>query len=108
MRYGTIIISALTKATPGQASGGNGFFGHPKGLYFLAGTEVWERFSYFGMISLLVLYMVDQLLLPGHAEHVAGLAVLRSALESFQGPISSQAFASQMYGLYSGLVYVTP
>jgi POT family proton-dependent oligopeptide transporter len=60
------------------------------------------------MISLLVLYMVDQLLLPGHAEHVAGLAALRGALESFQGPISSQAFASQMYGLYSGLVYMTP
>jgi len=101
-------MSAFTKSTPRPVSGRNGFFGHPKGLYFLAGTEVWERFSYFGMISLLVLYMVDRLLLPGHAEHVAGLAVLRAALESFQGPISSQSFASQMYGLYSGLVYVTP
>jgi POT family proton-dependent oligopeptide transporter len=60
------------------------------------------------MISLLVLYMVDQLLLPGHAEHVAGLAALRSFLESFEGPLSSQAFASHLYGLYSGLVYVTP
>src|SRR5271154_1933831 len=101
-------MSAFSKSTPRPVSGRNGFFGHPKGLYFLAGTEVWERFSYFGMISLLVLYMVDRLLLPGHAEHVAGLAVLRAALESFQGPISSQSLASQMYGLYSGLVYVTP
>jgi POT family proton-dependent oligopeptide transporter len=90
------------------AAEANGAFGHPKGLYYLAFTEAWERFSYFGMVSLLVLYMVDQLLLPGHAERVAALSGLRTALESFQGPLSSQAFASQIYGLYTGLVYFTP
>ena len=47
------------------------FGGHPKALYFLAFTELWERFSFYGMTSLLTLYMVKQLLLPGHAEHVA-------------------------------------
>jgi proton-dependent oligopeptide transporter, POT family len=81
---------------------------HPKGLYYLAFTEAWERFSFYGMVALLSLYMVDQLLLPGHAEHVAGLARLRAALESFAGPLSSQAFASQIFGLYSALVYFTP
>ena len=38
--------------------------GHPRGLFYLAFTEAWERFSYYGMTALLVLYMVNQLLLP--------------------------------------------
>src|SRR5262249_33449452 len=42
------------------------FFGHPKGLGYLSFSEAWERFSYYGMQTLLVLYMVHQLLLPGH------------------------------------------
>ena len=41
------------------------FLGHPKGLGYLAFTEAWERFSYYGMQALLVLYMVNYLLLPG-------------------------------------------
>ena len=47
-----------------------GFLGHPRGLWFLAFTEAWERFSYYGMQSLLVLYMVKYLLLPGRIERV--------------------------------------
>jgi len=35
------------------------FLGHPKGLYVLFFTEMWERFSYYGMRALLVLYMID-------------------------------------------------
>jgi len=85
-----------------------GFFGHPKGLAYLAFTEAWERFSYYGMTALLVLYMVNQLLLPGHVEHVAGFASFRHMLESLFGPMSTQALASQIFGLYSGLVYFTP
>lgn len=83
-------------------------FGHPRGLYYLAFTEAWERFSYYGMTALLALYMVDALLVPGRAHHVAGLAGLRAALESVLGPLSPQAFASQLFGLYSGFVYFTP
>ena len=37
--------------------------GHPKGLYVLFFTEMWERFSYYGMRVLLVLYMTKHLLL---------------------------------------------
>src|SRR5712675_1916720 len=85
-----------------------GFLGHPKGLFYLAFTEAWERFSYYGMTALLVLYMVNQLLLPGHAEHVAGLAQFRAILESITGPLSEQALASQIFGLYAGFVYFTP
>jgi len=40
------------------------FIGHPRGLGYLAFTEAWERFSYYGMQSLLVLYMVNQLITP--------------------------------------------
>lgn len=83
-------------------------FGHPKGLYFLAFTETWERFSYYGMTALVVLYMVNQLLLPGHVEHIAGFPALRAALESLAGPLSPQALASQLFGLYAGFVYFTP
>ena len=82
--------------------------GHPKGLYYLAFTEAWERFSYYGMTALLVLYMVNQLLLPGHIGQIAGFAGLRTAIESLTGPLSTQALASQIFGLYSGFVYFTP
>jgi len=84
------------------------FLGHPKGLAYLAFTEAWERFSYYGMTALVVLYMVQQLLLPGHAEHVAGMAGWRAALETLFGPLSTQALASQTFGLYAGFVYFTP
>src|SRR5436189_2000716 len=83
-------------------------FGHPRGLTFLFATEMWERFSYYGMRALLVLYMVKLLLLPGHAENVIGLTTLRSWFESMTGPLGVQPFSSHIYGLYTGLVYLTP
>ncbi|MDA1063768.1 MAG: peptide MFS transporter [Proteobacteria bacterium] len=84
------------------------FFGHPRGLFFLAFTEVWERFSFYGMTALLVLYMVNQLLLPGHVEHIVGFAGFRSAIESVTGPLSTLGLASLIFGLYAGFVYFTP
>jgi POT family proton-dependent oligopeptide transporter len=83
------------------------FLGHPKGLGFISFTEAWERFSYYGMQTLLVLYMVKQLLLPGHVENVLGLGVLRGVLEHGT-PMSNQALASAVFGLYAGFVYFTP
>ncbi len=80
--------------------------GHPKGVYYLAFTEMWERFSFYGMSALLTLYMVKELL-PLHADKVIGLATLRHGL-SFNGPMSDVAFASIIYGWYAGLVYFTP
>jgi POT family proton-dependent oligopeptide transporter len=84
------------------------FLGHPRGLAYLSFAEVWERFSYYGMQTLLVLYMVRQLLLPGHVENVAGINGLRAFVESMYGPVSVQAFASAIFGLYTGFVYLTP
>ena len=82
--------------------------GHPKGLFYLAATEAWERFSYYGMTALVVLYMVNQLLLPGHVQHIFGFSGFKAAVESVVGPLSTQALASQIFGLYSGFVYFTP
>lgn len=82
--------------------------GHPKGLFFLAFTEAWERFSYYGMTALVVLYMVNYLLLPGHVEQVVGFAAFRAVIESLTGPLSTQALASYTFGLYAGFVYFTP
>ena len=83
-------------------------FGHPRALTFLFATEMWERFSYYGMRALLVLYMVKYLLHPGHVENVIGLGALKSLLEGMFGSLGAQPFASQIYGLYTGLVYLTP
>jgi POT family proton-dependent oligopeptide transporter len=87
---------------------GKDLFGHPRGLTFLFATEMWERFSYYGMRALLVLYMVKYLLDPQRAGAVAGLAGFRTALEYVFGPLAPQPFASQIYGFYTGLVYLTP
>lgn len=56
---------------------------HPKGLYLLFCVEMWERFSYYGMRALIVLYMIQTL------------------------AYSAQK-AGNVYGLYTGLVYLTP
>ena len=57
--------------------------GHPKGLYFLFFTEMWERFSYYGMRAIFILFMTKVLLMKDGA-------------------------ASEIYGSYTGLVYLTP
>jgi POT family proton-dependent oligopeptide transporter len=56
---------------------------HPKGLYLLFVTEMWERFSYYGMRAIFVLYLTKALLFD-------------------------KSFASKIYGSYTGLVYLTP
>ncbi|HRH12221.1 MAG TPA: peptide MFS transporter [Bacteroidia bacterium] len=57
--------------------------GHPKGLYVLFVTEMWERFSYYGMRAIFVLFLTKALLYD-------------------------KAFGSDIYGSYTGLVYLTP
>src|SRR5277367_3306042 len=84
------------------------FFGEPRALAYLAFTEAWERFSYYGMTALLVLYMSQALFTPQHIGHVVGFAVFRAGLERLFGPMSTVALASQMFGLYTGFVYFTP
>ena len=86
-------------------------FGHPRGLTWLFTTEMWERFSYYGMRAILVLYLTNFLLLPGHAETVLGYDTIKSAFESvFNGgqPLGVQPFSSLIYGNYTAFVYLTP
>ena len=80
------------------------FLGHPKGLGYLAFTEAWERFSYYGMQTLLVLYMVNFLLKPEEVGSVAGIEQLRT----LYGGIDGQPFASAIFGTYAASVYLTP
>ncbi|MBL8549162.1 MAG: peptide MFS transporter [Hyphomonadaceae bacterium] len=87
---------------------GKEILGHPRGLAYLTFAELWERFSYYGMQALLVLYMGQQLLLPGHVENVAGFTQFRAAIEAAYGPLSPAALASVIFGLYAGGVYLTP
>lgn len=89
-------------------AGTRGFLGHPSGLGYIVFTEAWERFSFYGMQGLLVLYMAGHLFREGHADNVVGFDVLRGLIESVVGPLSSQALATQVFGIYIGLVYFVP
>jgi len=97
----TILIAANAAAETDHA-----FLGHPRALAYLAFTEAWERFSYYGMQTLPVLYMVRQLLLPGHIERIAGFTAFRAVIEHvYGGALSTIALSSAIFGLYTGLVY---
>ena len=85
------------------------FLGHPIGLFVLFFTEMWERFSYYGMRALLILYMTDYLFqLAATGQQIVGFCALKACLEAVFGPLAIQPLASQIYGLYTGLVYLTP
>src|SRR5258708_6944552 len=80
-----------------------GWFGHPKGLSILFMTEMWERFSYYGMRALLVLYMLKHLFVQVQAgATVVGFETIRRFIEGMYGPLENQALSSQIYGLYTG------
>ena len=81
------------------------FLGHPKGLGYLGFTEACERFSYYSMQTLLVLYMVNYLLVPGRMENVVGLTWLQTHV--YRG-LTGQPLASAIFGTYTSLVYFTP
>jgi hypothetical protein len=97
----------MTLASP-AARAKPDLFGHPRALSFLFATEMWERFSYYGMRALLVLYMTKYLFQPERAETVIGLAGLKRLLEIPFGPLDAQPLSSLIYGPYTGLVYLTP
>ncbi|WP_054440914.1 peptide MFS transporter [Novosphingobium sp. ST904] len=81
------------------------FLGHPKGLGYLSFVEGCERFSYYSMQTLLVLYMVKYLLLPENVGKVMGLSWLRGW--HYAG-LEGQPLASAIFGDYTSLVYLTP
>src|SRR4051812_46379284 len=86
-------------------------FGHPRGLTWLFTTEMWERFSYYGMRAILVLYLTNFLLLHPHFDTVIGAQGVKHVFELlFNGgaPLDVQPFSSLIYGTYTAFVYLTP
>lgn len=85
------------------------WFGHPPGLTVIFGTEMWERFSYYGMRALLVLYLTKYLLLSPQVEHVLFYPQVKAFYEMLAGrALSPQPLSSLIYGTYTGLIYATP
>ncbi len=96
-------------ATTDTAGGERQLFGHPRGLTFLFTTEMWERFSYYGMRAILVLYLTKYLLLSPHDETIWGYHAVKGFFEALTGShLDAQPFSSLIYGTYTGLVYFTP
>ena len=86
------------------------FFGHPRGLAVLFVVELWERFSFYGMRALLVIYLTTVVLVQ-RPQDMIGFGVIARLLgfdAAHAGNAEWQAFASHVYGLYSGFVYFTP
>ena len=81
--------------------------GHPIGLSVLFGTEMWERFCYYGMRALLTLYMVDFLFVAPHPQTVLGYSAVKSFFESFRGPLGTAGLAAMVYGTYTSLIYLS-
>lgn len=92
----------------GAHGGERTFFGQPRGLAYIVFTEAWERFSFYGMQALLVLYMTGHLLQPGTVDGVIGFAGFSAAVQAVFGQLSLQALATQIFGLYIGLIYFVP
>ncbi len=101
-------VTSTASVSPARGASDT-IFGHPKGLFVLFLTEMWERMSYYGMRALLVLYMVNHLFVnPEVGQSVLGFNTVKSTLEGIFGPLATQPLASQIYGLYTGFVYATP
>lgn len=83
-------------------------FGQPKGLWTLAGTEFWDRVSFHGMVSMLVLYMTGDLLSGTRADHIAGYAGYRAFLQSIGVTMTPTGIATQTFALYFAGVTFLP
>jgi proton-dependent oligopeptide transporter, POT family len=82
--------------------------GQPRGLLVIYGTALAMRISFYGVSALLTLYMVQQLFQPGHIQTVWGLGAYRDALQHITGALTTEALATQTFGLFLGLAYFTP
>lgn len=82
-------------------------FGHPKGLFLLFGTEMWERMSYYGMRGIFVLYLVAFASSFGWDMAYFGIdPAAANAEKLFNTAIQSKALG--ILGIYAFFVYVTP
>ena len=96
-------IDSLPK-NPGDTA----FFGHPGGLGFIVATECGYAFAYYGMVTILTLYMTHQLFQPGHVENILGFGAYSHFIEGFFGKKTPLALASLTFGMATSLGYLTP
>lgn len=95
-----------TQLDGAQAARTGDLFGQPKGLWVLAGTELWDRISFHGMQAMLVLYMTGDLLVhPERMRSIIGFSAYRTFVEGMTGPLTDVALATQTFGFY--LAFVT-
>lgn len=87
------MASSLTKDAAGNTGGGKTFFGHPRGLATLFMTEMWERFSFYGMRALLVVYLISGGPDAGSGSQGGGLAMKLTV-------------ATAIYSIYNAMVYL--
>lgn len=101
-----VVPAPVTIPAKSQAT----WLGHPVGLYVLFIAEMWERMSYYGMRSLLALYMVNHLFVrPDVGRAVLGFNFISQVFEKgFHATWTPQPLQSWVYGLYTGFVYLTP
>lgn len=83
-------------------------WGHPRGLWVLGGTELWDRISFHGMVAMLVLYMTGDLLKPGRVENILGFSTYSRWLEDLFGAVTPAAVATQTFGIYYAVLTFMP
>ncbi len=86
--YIFVYLKIVTNIIKTLMSNQHQYFGHPRGLFLLFSTELWERFSYYAMRAILVLYLTD------------------TTMNGGMGWTTKDAL--DLYGIYTGLVYITP
>ena len=81
---------------------------HPRGLVVLYLTEVWERFSFYGMKALLVLYLNDGVLSEERFSKVLGSGLVVYLFGQPEDAQQVQQLSSALNELYAGVAYLTP
>ena len=84
------------------------FLGHSTGLFTISLTEAWVGFAYYGMLSLLTLYMTSYVLTAQHQGHILLFAPFHAFLNALYGQRQGKALASAITGLFSALAYGLP
>ena len=88
-------------SAPAAAGRDTSFFGHPRGLSTLFFTEMWERFSYYGMRAFLILYMTGGL---GFTDAHAGAIYGNYTMGAWAAPIFGGIIADQWLGQYRSVL----
>ena len=103
------VVGDRPRPAPGAAGAlERGFFGHPRGLSTLFFTEMWERFSYYGMRAFLILYMVNALKFDDkHAGAIYGTYTASAWAAAIFGGIIADRWLGQYKSVLIGGIIIT-